>query len=213
MRTHYGILEWMEFARGTVPEETRSRMSSHLNEGCSDCQKTAAFFEKLTNVCRDMIPDDVSESMLQRARTICPHTVPRESGARRRIPAELIYDSSLAPAPLGLRASKVTGSRVLYRAGKWSLDFHLEPGLQASQISLIGQILREGEPQSVSYIPVALKSRAATVTETLTNQFGEFQMECKRHKNLRLCIYLERDTQFIEVPLQLSGTDTSGERT
>ena len=188
-------------------------MSSHLNEGCSDCLKTAAFFEKLANVCRDMMPDDVPESMVQRARAICPQTVPRQSGANRRIPAELIYDSSLAPAPVGLRASKVPGCRVLYRAGNWSLDFHLESGLQPSQISVIGQILREGEPQSVSYVPVSLKSGAATVTETLTNQFGEFQMECRRRKSLRLCIYLERDTQFIEVPLQISGNDRIGERT
>ena len=213
MRTHYGILEWMEFARGMVPEETRSRMSSHLNEGCSDCRKTAAFFEKLANVCRDMLPDEAPDSMLQRARAICPQAVPRPAMAARRIPAELIYDSSLAPAPMGLRASKVTGSRVLYRAGNWSLDFHLEPGLQSSRVSVIGQILSEGESGSVSNVPVALRSGATTVTETLSNQFGEFQMECKKHKNLRLCIHLERDTQFIEVPLQLSGKDTSGERT
>lgn len=213
MRAHYGILEWMEFARGTVPEETRSRMSSHLNEGCSDCLKIAAFFEKLANVCRDMIPDDVPESMLERARAIYPQTLQRQSRVPRRIPVELIYDSSLAPAPLGLRASKATGCRVLYRAGNWSLDFHLEPGLQSSQISVIGQILNEGEPQSVSHVPVALKSGAATVTETLTNQFGEFQMECKRRKSLRLSIYLERDTLFIEVPLQMAGSDRIGDRT
>ena len=188
-------------------------MSSHLNEGCSDCRKIAAFFEKLANVCRDMVPDEVPDSIMERARAICPQTVPRHSGAARRISAELIYDSSLAPAPMGLRASKAIGSRVLYRAGNWSLDFHLEPGLQSSRVSVVGQILSEGEPGSVSNVPVALRSGATTVTETLSNQCGEFQMECKRHKTLRLCIYLERDRQFIEVPLQLSGNDTSGERT
>jgi hypothetical protein len=213
MRKHYEIEEWMEFARGTVSGEARIRMKNHLAEGCADCRQTAEFFKKLAIVCRDMIPDDVPDAVLERARAIRPLSVPRPVEQPIRIPVELIYDSSLATPAVGLRASEETGWRVLYRAGDCSLDLHVEPESRSSRIAIVGQILAENSPETkISHIPVALKSGKTTLVETLSNEFGEFQMECEKRKNMQLCVYLEPDVRFIEVPLHKFGNDKSDKR-
>jgi hypothetical protein len=89
MAKHYGAADWMEFVRGIGPLEKRERMNRHLEEGCSDCRYTAEFFKKLVSACRDMIPDEVSETWLERARSIWPQTTRRLENAIR-IPAESI---------------------------------------------------------------------------------------------------------------------------
>jgi hypothetical protein len=78
---HYGVGDWMEFVTDTGPLEKRERLNRHLEEGCSDCRYTAEFFKKLVSACRDMIPDEVSETWLERARSIWPQTTRRLENA------------------------------------------------------------------------------------------------------------------------------------
>jgi hypothetical protein len=202
MAKHYGIVEWMAFARGVVPPAKQERMSEHLHEGCADCQGAADFFERLVSVCRDMIADDASDALIQRAQSIWPRSTPRQAESAVRIPVELLYDSSLAPAAVGLRASEVAGCHILYRAGDYSLDLHVEPEARSSRISVIGQIMKlNSERVEMSNITVALKWGTTRIAETLSNQFGEFQIGCEQRKQMQLCIYLEPFARFIEVPL------------
>jgi hypothetical protein len=158
-----------------------------------------------------MIPDEVPETWLERARSIWQKTAQRvEDGIR--IPAELIYDSSLAPTPVGLRATMETGCRVLYRAGDYSLDFVVEQAPWPSRISVVGQILRLNSEEQMSNIRVTLKWGTTTMAETLSNQFGEFHLECEQRKHVALCVHLEPYARFIDVPLHRFANSESGER-
>ena len=213
MEKHYGIVEWVEFARGMVSQDTQASMANHLMAGCSDCQKTADFFQKLARVCRDMVPDNVPDAVVERARSIYPRSLPGQPEQTTRIPVELIYDSRLTPAPAGLGASKDLGWRILYRASDCSLDFRVEPELRTSRITVVGQILTDRSPQSeMSNLSVVLKSGKTTIAETLSNQFGEFQMECEQRKQMHLCIYLRGGAQLIEIPLHRFAKDKGSER-
>jgi hypothetical protein len=40
------------------------------------------------------------------------------------------------------------------------------------------------------------------VAETLSNRFGEFQMEYEQQRRLQLCVYLEGGARCIQVPLK-----------
>ena len=62
---HYGIAQWVDFARGLMPERDGAAMRMHLAEGCSECREVADFCVKLSAVCGEMstiqVPDCRSE--------------------------------------------------------------------------------------------------------------------------------------------------------
>jgi hypothetical protein len=88
-----------------------------------------------------------------------------------------------------------------YRAGDCSVDVRIEPGLKPARAALIGQITNHVLPQAeMANIRVCLKSGRLLVAETLSNRFGEFQMEYEPQARLKLCITLQ-DGKIIRVPL------------
>ncbi|HEY1342455.1 MAG TPA: hypothetical protein VGF59_33355, partial [Bryobacteraceae bacterium] len=52
--SHYGIPQWVDFARGVVPEQERRVMRDHLSGGCPECRQVAEFFFRLADVCRNI---------------------------------------------------------------------------------------------------------------------------------------------------------------
>jgi hypothetical protein len=130
-----------------------------------------------------------------------------------RIPVELIYDSFLAPVAVGMRASWQVGWQGLYRAGDCSLDLRIEPDLQSSRAAVIGQVSNYSVPETeMANIPVCLRSGRLVVAETLSNRFGEFQMEYEQQGRLRLCVDLDGGTRRIQVPLKKLVADKQAVR-
>jgi hypothetical protein len=116
---------------------------------------------------------------------------------------ELIYDSFLVPVPVGMRASWQIGWQGLYRAGDCSLDLRIEPELQSSRAAVIGQISNHAVPETeMANIPICLRSGRLVVAETLSNRFGEFQMEYDQQGRLQLSVYLDGGARRIQVPLK-----------
>jgi hypothetical protein len=146
---------------------------------------------------------DVPDEVVRMARSVFPIQFSGRPKRSFRIPAELIYDSFLAPAAAGLRASWQVGWQALYHAGDCSLDLRIEPELRSSRAAVIGQISNHIVPDTrMSGIPVCVKSGKLIVAETRSNQFGEFQMEYEQQNRLQLCVYLEGGAKSIRVPLK-----------
>jgi hypothetical protein len=124
------------------------------------------------------------------------------------LPIELIYDSFLVPSPAGLRATWQVGWQGLYRAGDCSVDVRIEPELKSTRSSLTGQITNHVLPQvEMANIQVCLRSGKLVVAETVSNRFGEFQMEYEQKSRLKLCITLPDGSQIIQVPLKSFTSD------
>ena len=51
-------------------------------------------------------------------------------------------------------------------------------------------------------IPICLRSGSLVVAETVSNRFGEFQMEYEQQGRLQLCVYLDGGAKRIQVPLK-----------
>ena len=205
---HYGIAQWVDFARGLVTEADGSTMQNHLTEGCSECRELADFCTKVSLICHDMADIDVPDWVVRNARAIFP--VRRVQAPKRvfRIPVELIYDSFLVPAPVGLRATWQVGWQALYRAGDCSLDLRVEPELHSSRAAVIGQISNHQIPADrMEGIAVYVKSGRVVVAETRSNQFGEFQMEYEQQGRLQLCVDLENGSKRFQVPLKKFATE------
>ena len=96
---HYGIAQWVDFARGVTPEQEGSTMREHLATGCPDCQQALDFYDKLARVCLALAPRRAPEAAVRNARAIFPIRRPDRPQRAIRIPVELIYDSFLVPAP------------------------------------------------------------------------------------------------------------------
>ena len=199
--THYGIHEWVDFARGVGDQAGISAMREHLETGCADCGQVAAFFHSLARVCRGMAEAPAAAARL--ARAICPARPSPRARHSIRIPIELIYDSFLVPAPAGLRATWQVGWQALYRAGDCSLDVRIEPDLRSSRAAVIGQVFNHALPDlAMGNIPVCLRSGRQVVAETRSNRFGEFQMEYDQQSRLQLWIYLDGGARRIVAPLR-----------
>jgi hypothetical protein len=205
---HYGIAEWVDFARGLVPRTDGAAMRTHLSEGCSECREVADFCVKLSTVTNEMNTNPVPEWVVRNARMIFPPRVAQAPQRTFRVPVELIYDSFLVPAPAGLRATWQIGWQALYRAGDCSLDLRIEPELYSSRAAVIGQISNHMLPENrMENIPIYLKSGRLVVAETRSNQFGEFQMEYEQQPRLQLCVYLQDGSRSFQVPLKKFTSD------
>jgi hypothetical protein len=200
---HYGIPEWVDFARGVTPEQEGSVMREHLATGCLECRRVAAFCDKLAHICLAMAPRRVPEFAVRNAQAIFPIRWPDRPRRPVLLPVDLIYDSFLVPVPAGMRASWQVGWQGLYRAGECSLDLRIEPDLQSSRAAVIGQVSNHLVPETeMANIPICLKSGRLVVAETLSNRFGEFQMEYEQKGRLQLCVYLDGGAKRIQVPLK-----------
>jgi hypothetical protein len=205
---HFGIIQWVDFARGVLPDAEGIRMRQHLAGGCPDCQGIADFCDKLSAICRGSNPCHVPDAAVQQARAIFQARLVRSPKSAFRIPVELIFDSFLVPAPAGLRASWQIGWQALYRAGECSLDLRVEPELHTCRAALIGQVSNHELPNvEMTDIPVCLKSGKVVVAQTRSNRFGEFQMEYEQQKRLQLHVSLDGGSRCIQVPLKTLVAD------
>ena len=200
---HFGIIQWVDFTRGVLPAADQCAMREHLAAGCPECAGIAEFCNKLADICRNMTPATVPDSVVQEARSIFQAKLIQRPKRQLRVPVELIFDSFLVPAPAGLRASWQIGWQALYRAGECSLDLRVEPELHTSRAAIIGQVSNHEVPETeMTDTPVYLKSGKVVVAQTRANRFGEFQMEYEQQKRLQLYVYLDHGARCIQVPLK-----------
>ena len=208
---HYGISQWVDFARALVADSDGQAMRSHA-DACPECRETSDFGRSLTGICLQMEENPVPEWVVRRAKAIFPvhaAVVPKRAF---RIPVTLIYDSLLTAEPAGLRATWQVGWQALYRAGGCSLDLRVEPESASTRAAVIGQISNHLIPENqLENVPILLKSGKSVVAETRSNRFGEFQMEYEQQGRLQLCVYLEDGSKCFQVPLKkLASEKTLG---
>ncbi len=207
---HFGILQWADFARGVALAEESAAMKEHLESGCAECCEAFAFCEAFARISEKMRLQAAPERAARSAKGICPAR-PKQIPRAFRIPVELVFDSFLAPCPVGLRSSWQVGWQALYRAGDCSLDVRIEPDLGSSRAALIGQISNHAAPDlRMGDVPVCLKSGGRVVAETTSNEFGEFQLEYEQRSRLQLCIRLDGGTKRIVAPLRRIAAEGVG---
>ena len=208
---HFGILQWADLARGVAPLQESAAMREHLESGCAECRDAFEFCGALAGISKRMAVQQAPDWVARLVKAICPARPKRAPGSVVRIPVELIFDSFLAPCPVGLRSSWQVGWQALYRAGDCSLDVRIEPDLRSSRAALIGQISNHVTPDlRMGDVPVCLKAGNRVVAETTSNQFGEFQLEYDQQKRLQLCIQLDGGLKRIVAPLRKIASEGAG---
>jgi len=116
--------------------------------------------------------------------------------------AELAFDSFQQPGAAGLRGSVAAVPRqLLYKCGTLCIDMRLEPKPGSNYVVLVGQLIDAKKPlQGYDAVPVSLLSEGDKLSETRTNQFGEFHFGFESVKHMQLFFGMERSAVVVPLP-------------
>ena len=127
--------------------------------------------------------------------------------------ASLLFDSFRSPRLAGVRSAESASQQLLYGAGDYRIDVRIEPQMDSEKVILIGQVLNAADPaERLSALPVNLLKGRRILAESVTSQFGEFQIECGLEECFRLTVLLpggrEVSLQLVEPEFMHAETST-----
>lgn len=194
-RNHFKIWEWVDFVRGTTEPAATAAMQEHLSSGCTRCEKLVrvlrAFAERAPQEARYEPPAEV----VRLAEAIFPSRRPERS-----VFARLVYDSFRDPLPVGLRAEDRLARHALYEADDVVVDLQLEQEAGTDVVTVVGQISDRDRPRmNTTSLPVLLMTGKGLVASAVCNRLGEFEMEYKTTRDLRLYVPLRETGGHLEL--------------
>jgi hypothetical protein len=210
---HYSLEEWADFARGVAGNAKKATMQTHLETGCKQCTKAAALWQRVNvTALRESTyaPPDVAVRSVKGLGAI--HGIGQGRKASSRL-ANLLFDSLRAPTMAGVRSSSSTtpARQLLYGAGNYRIDVRMEPQSDSEKVAIIGQVLNAVDPSKQSpSMPVILFKGKKILSVSNTNSFGEFNLECDLHTDLKLHFKIPSE-QEVWIPLVNPAVATRSE--
>jgi hypothetical protein len=199
---HFDITEWADYARNTLVPERHREMESHLQAGCIKCDKIKQLFSRLATVCEREKAYEIPYNVERQVKALIALANAPRSTLLQRVMAALTYDSLNDPQPVGIRGTHQISRHVLFHAGDYSVDLRFEHEKGSASMVLVGQIANQKSPEeAMSNLPVILLAGEREVSRSISNSYGEFQMEYVPDSDLRLLVPLETRGQELEVLL------------
>ena len=199
--THFELEAWADFVHRLVEPARRATMEQHLAV-CSRCSRHVQFLTKLVRVADAERRLEIPDYAFRRAKAVFALQQPEKVHILPRILAKLVYDSFREPLPAGVRAGHRLSRQALYEAGDYCVDLRMEHEQGSSTVLLVGQVANRKQPhQALARVPVVLMSGKSLLARTLSNEFGEFQLEYVPGKHLKLLVPVEQSGKGIEVRL------------
>jgi len=200
--SHFDVTEWADFVRDAVSPERQERMLAHLQHGCSKCERIKGVLQKFAAICKREAAYEVPRFTEQQVKALMGLAKAPRPSALQRIWASLVYDSVNDPQPVGVRGTHQINRQVLFHAGDYSVDLRFEHEKGSASMVLVGQIANQKTPdEMLANLPVILVAGNRELTRSISNTFGEFQLEYVPESDLRLLVPLEARGQELEVQL------------
>lgn len=194
---HYDEWAWVDFVRGISRGEVRSAMERHLSSGCQRCAGIVRVLSGVVEAGKLEAGYEPSPHVLRQARAIFPVRRPKTS-----LVARLIYDSFREPLPAGIRAQDRLTRHALYEAGSVFVDLQLEHDRASGLVTLVGQISDRADPGvKTASLPVSLTAGKGLVASAVCNRLGEFELEYRPARDLRLYVPLLEAGTHVDVRL------------
>jgi len=197
---HFNLWQWVDYARGLSGEVDRAAMDAHLSSGCARCSRTARTFRSVTAIAGGEAGNEPPEHAIRYAQAVYSLLRP-ETPSLPRLLARLVHDSLREPLPAGIRAQAGVARHALYEAGHYYLDLQFELLQASGPVTLVGQLADRRNPSADVAVPILLMQQKRVVASTLSDRFGEFQLEYSPARDLRLCLPLREASQRLEIPL------------
>ena len=91
----------------------------------------------------------------------------------------------------------------MYQAGDYCVDLRLDRERDSMKVILVGQVANQKDPLlQLARLPVFVLDGKKIISETASNQFGEFSLEFVPRQSLRLCVQVTQAGFQLEVPLK-----------
>lgn len=200
---HYDITEWADFVRGLAAPAVAASMRRHLDEGCDTCAATARRLELVTRSAEADRAYEPPVQLVRFAQAAFSLRRPERVLALPGLAARLVFNSLDAALAAGVRGPVEEITRqTLYEAGDFAVHLRFEQPSGASRVSLTGQIANRRVPNPpMAHVPVLLTRGRTVVARSLSNEFGEFQVDYEPHAALRLHIPVSDGRQSIQLTL------------
>lgn len=213
--SHYDITQWVDYIRGLVGPETEVAMRSHLDTGCPACCGTARRLDLVGALARTDHQFEPPTHLLHFAKAAFSLHKPARVLSLPQLAARLVFNSvdfALAAGTRGLHED--VSRQTLFEAGDFSVHLRFEQASRSARISLVGQIANRRMPEPpMAHVPVLLTRGRTVVARSMSNEFGEFQVEYEPHRALQLQIPVSQGRQRVRLALtDLHGTDTDDRR-
>lgn len=209
--THFQLEQWVDFVRGLVPEPERDSMREHLDNGCAECTQAVALLRIVVTAAREDRSLIVPPEVVRLARAV--YSPPEMAASSfKRIVGKLMFGGIANPELAGSRHSMPFDRQLAFEAGDYCVDLRVEEEQDSRRSSMVGQIVNRKLPASrLAELPVTLVVGKKVISETLSNEFGEFCMDYTARRNLRLQIKVPEDRAWVDLPLNrlIPGNDSS----
>lgn len=198
-RGHLTPEELTDLGRNVGSEGRLETMKQHV-QSCEKCAIVADTWRRVAEVAHRLPVPEPPESAVRIAKAFySTHNAPKPSRLKT-LAAQLLFDTSLAPAQAGVRSSANSPRQLLFGSGDYRVDLRIAPEHDAEHVSVLGQVLHVTDPERIlCAIPVVLFQGRRILATTQTNQFGEFQLQCELQRRLELLVVLP-DSE-IAIPL------------
>ncbi len=201
---HFSIDEWIDFARGVDRREKSAKMREHLDQGCSQCSKTLGTWRHMVNFAnqeRGFAPPAYALQAVKTSFILHQTFSAKENRGKKFEMARLVFDSALNPITVGVRGTASVVRQLLYRSGSLCIDMRMQPKPGSQSVVLLGQVLDSAKPdQGIGGIPVRLLCKGDTLSQSRTNDVGEFDFGVTPTDHLQL-VFGVADTRNIVVPV------------
>jgi hypothetical protein len=192
---HFSDELWADFVRSLAPATTAQAMQKHIEDGCSKCEAVLKSWQSVFRIAQEEGGYSPPEDTVRIAKA----QFAAVAGLQQSRPVRLVFDSNLQPITVGVRGS-ISARQLLYETDELYIDLRLEPQREANRerVCLVGQILdRSSETRAAQGLRVQLMQGQQAVTDTATNQHGEFQLEFDAGKDVSLSIGHEKDRMVV----------------
>jgi hypothetical protein len=206
---HYDIGEWADYVRNLLSDARRSEVERHLAGGCEECGAVVGFLREVANTAAaDRFYQQASAGLAAEAREIFsgnPRNVERPGVLDKlhSLVGQLTFDSAGQLYPSGARGERTTTRQLMYRAGGYCVDLRVDRERNTTRVILVGQVANQEQPLlQLARLPVLVMAGKKIISETASNEFGEFTLEFPPRENLRLCVQVTQAGFQLEVPLK-----------
>jgi len=189
---HFSESSWADFVRNVVPPSTRMTMQQHIDDGCKKCAATLGVWRSVLSIAAQESALTPPSDTVRVVKSQFAVALPEASRGVR-----LLFDSNLQPITAGIRGS-VAARQYLYETDEYYIDLRLEPRREADRACLVGQVLhRTGKDRAAQGVAISIRKGKLPVTETSTNQFGEFQLEFDAASGLSISVNRDKNSEIV----------------
>lgn len=192
---HFALENWADFVRGYAAAEVATDMEGHLAAGCGSCSRTARLWRQVVECAGRERTINPPDSDMRWARALYSSFMPQKGQSWTLRIARMLGQAQ--PALAGVRGLGPSSSHYLFQDGNVLLDVQVEK-TPTGAVSIVGQVFDASDPrQRYQGRPVSLRHDDDVLTNSTTDQFGEFQLEVPAQEDLLLLIELDRESYLV----------------